>query len=413
MIRTRLQFLLLCFAMAFGQAALAQEKQYLLQEKTYNTVIAAQELMNVDQYSKAESQLSKILANTKAGSYDRAVVQQTLGYVYSAKSQYKKAREQFQQALESDALPEPVSHGLRYNLGQLLLAEDKFKAGIAVLEQWFKAEPNPPNSAHVLIASAYYQINHFSQTVRHMKQAVRNEKIPPENWYQLLLAGHMELKQYSAGIKILEKLIVRFPDKDNYWAQLSGMYARQNKQVSALAVEVLASHLELGEKRVVERLSDMYRYLGIPHKSALILQKGMKKGTISRSTRNLNRLADSWLAARERERAVKILAKLAESDKNGEASLKLGRVLFELEDWQQASAAFIRSLKNLKGKKRGTAALMAGLAEFHLGDYTQAEKWLAQAANYKNLGRQAEYWLDYIDQFVDAEEEQDEVEILS
>ena len=56
---------------------------------------------------------------------------------------------------------------------------------------------------------------------------------------------------------------------------------------------------------------------------------------------------------------------------------------------------------------------MAGLAEFHLGDYTQAEKWLAQAANYKNSGRQAEYWLDYIDQFVDAEEEQDEVEILS
>jgi tetratricopeptide (TPR) repeat protein len=399
--------------MAFGQAALAKEKQYLLQEKTYNAVNSAQELMNVDQYSKAESQLLKILAETKAASYDRAVVQQTLGYVYSAKSQYKKAREQFQQALESEALPEPVGHGLRYNLGQLLLAEDKFKAGITVLEQWFKAEPNPPNNAHVLIASAYYQTDQFSQTVRHMKQAVRNEKTPPENWYQLLLAGHMELKQYPASIKILEKLIVRFPDKDNYWAQLSALYARQNKQVSALAVEVLASHLELVETRVIERLSDMYRYLGIPHKSALLLQKGIKKGTVSRNTRNLNRLADSWLAAREREKAVTVLVQLAESDKSGEASLKLGRVLFELEQWQKASAAFKKSLKRLKGKKRGTASLMAGLAQFHLGDYTQAEKWLTQAANYKNAGRQAEYWLDYIDQFVDAEVEQEETEVTS
>ena len=413
MMRVNLTLILFCLAMSFGQISLAKEKQYLLQEKTYNAVNAAQELMNVDQYSKAESQLLKILAETKAGSYDRAVVQQTLGYVYSAKSQYKKAREQFQQALESEALPEPVSHGLRYNLGQLLLAEDKFKAGIAVLEQWFKAEPNPPNSAHVLIASAYYQINQFSQTVRHMKQAVRNEKTPPENWYQLLLAGHMELKQYQASIKILEKLIVRFPDKEHYWAQLSALYARQNKQVSALAVEVLANHLELGEKRVVERLSELYRYLGIPHKSALLLQKGMEKGTISRSTRNLNRLADCWLAAREREKAVTILSQLAKSDKDGEANLKLGRVLFELEEWQKASIAFTKSLKQLKGKKRGTAALMAGLAQFHLGHYEQAEKWLAQATNYKDAGRQAQYWLDYIDQFVDAEEEQEEVEAIS
>lgn len=404
--------LLVSMLMTFGSALLAKGKQYLLTEKTYKAVNAAQELMNADQYSKAQSQLLTILSKTKAGSYDRAVVQQTLGYVYSAKSDYKQAREQFQQALDSQALPEQVSHNLRYNLGQLLLAEDNFKGGIDVLEAWFRAEPNPPNDAHVLIASAYYQIDQFHQSVKHMKLAVRNSKKPPENWYQLLLAGHIELKQYAEGTKVLEKLIVRFPNNDNYWAQLSGLYAQQNKQTSSLAVEVLAAHLDLGNSRVIERLSDMYRYLQIPYKSAMLLEKGMKQGKVARNTKNLNRLVDSWLAARERKKAVIVLKQLAQSDNSGEASLKLGRVLFDLEQWAEASKAFKSSLKNLKGSKRGTAALMAGLSEFYLDNFEQAQTWLTQAAAYKNQGRQALYWLDYIDQVLDVKAEE-EAEVIS
>ncbi|MBT3504600.1 MAG: tetratricopeptide repeat protein, partial [Piscirickettsiaceae bacterium] len=372
MMRTFLKIGLLALLTSLCQISMAEEKQYLLTEKTYNAVNAAQELMTEEQYSKAESQLIAILNKTKAGSYDRAVVQQTLGYVYSAKAHYSKALAQFQQALDSQALPEQVSHGLRYNLGQLLLAEEQFKAGIKVLEQWFKAEANPPNNAHVLIASAYYQTEQYRQSVTHMKRAVSNTKTVPENWYQLLLAGHIELKQFPSGIKVLEKLIVRFPDNDNYWSQLSALYAQQNKQVSALAVEVLAGHLALSDGRVVERLSDLYRYLQIPYKSALLLQKGMNNGTVAANPKNLNRLADSWLAARERNKAVVVLKGLVRSDSNGEASLKLGRVFFELEQWQEASRAFKVSLNKLKGQKRGTAMLMAGLAEFYLGHFEKA-----------------------------------------
>ena len=408
MMRTFLKIGLLALLTSLCQISMAEEKQYLLTEKTYNAVNAAQELMTAEQYSKAESQLIAILNKTKAGSYDRAVVQQTLGYVYSAKAHYSKALAQFQQALDSQALPEQVSHGLRYNLGQLLLAEEQFKAGIKVLEQWFKAEVNPPNNAHVLIASAYYQTEQYRQSVTHMKRAVSNTKTVPENWYQLLLAGHIELKQFPSGIKVLEKLIVRFPDNDNYWSQLSALYAQQNKQVSALAVEVLAGHLALSDGRVVERLSDLYRYLQIPYKSALLLQKGMNNGTVAANPKNLNRLADSWLAARERNKAVVVLKGLVRSDSNGEASLKLGRVFFELEQWQEASRAFKVSLNKLKGQKRGTAMLMAGLAEFYLGHFEKAEGWPTQAAGYKNVGRQARYWLDYIDQVVDAEIEEED-----
>jgi len=123
--------LLICL----GQTTMAKEdKQYLLTEKTYNALNTAQELMAAEQYSAAEAKLKALLKQTQSGSYERAVVQQTLGYLYSSQQDYKKASSYFQQALDSNALPKKVSHDLQYNLAQLLLADEQYKAGIAMLE---------------------------------------------------------------------------------------------------------------------------------------------------------------------------------------------------------------------------------------------------------------------------------------
>ena len=397
--RCRLNIILLLLLLSFNTIVMAKDKgEYLLTEKTYKALIAAQTLMTAEQYSKAEVQLVALLKKTKPGSYDQAVAQQTLGYVYSSKEQYRKAQTQFQQALDSGALPEPVSHGLRYNLGQLLLADEQYSKGVKVLEQWLKTEPSPPNGAHVLIASAYYELNNFRQTVQHMNTAVRNEKLPPENWYQLLLAGHMELKQYAAGIKVLEKLIVRYPQKELYWQHLASSYAQQNKQVSALAVQVLAQRLELSDRDVLVRLSDLYRYLNIPYKAAQLLDEGMRDGVIVQNKKNLKRLANSWLAAREKEKAVAVLKRLAKRDPSGESDLKYGRVLFDLEQWQPASVAFDNSLQKLAGKSRGMATLMAGLTQFHLGHLKRAQALLNKAVAYQREQQQALYWLNYVEQ---------------
>jgi predicted Zn-dependent protease len=400
----RLNIVLLLLLLSFNTLAIAKDKgEYLLTEKTYKALTAAQELMTGEQYSKAEVQLLALLKQAKPGSYDQAVVQQTLGYVYSSKEQYKKARTQFEQALESGALPEPVSHGLRYNLGQLLIADEQYSKGVKVLEQWLKIEPSPPNSAHVLIASAYYELNNFRQTVQHMNIAVRNAKLPPENWYQLLLAGHMELKQYAAGIKVLEKLIVRYPQKEPYWQQLASLYAQQNKQLSVLAVQVLAQRLNLTDRQVLVRLSELYRYLSIPYKAAQLLDKGMQDGLIVTNQKNLNRLADSLLAAREKNKAATVLKRVAKRDSSGESDLKYGRVLFDLEQWQAASVAFDNSLQKLAGKKRGMATLMAGLAQFHLGHFKRAQTLLNKATAFQREQQQALYWLNYVEQVIQNE----------
>ena len=393
-----LSITLLALLLLFNTLSMARNSnQYSLTNETYKALVTAQELMSKEQYGKAEVKLLARLKKTNAGSYDEAMVRQILGYTYSSQEQYQKAITEFEEALASKVLSETVSHALRYNLGQLFLIEEEHSKGVEMLEQWFNGESSPSNAAHALIASGYYPLSNYSQTVKHMKVAIRNKKSAPESWYQLLLAAHIELKQYSAGIELVELMIVRYPHKQIYWQQLAFLYSQQNEEVSALAAQVLADRLELSDGDVLLRVSSLYRYLNIPYKSAQLLVIGLQKGVVSANEKNLSLLANSWLAAREREKAAAVLKRLAEKDSTGETDLKYGRVLFDLEEWQASSEAFDNSLQKLKGVKRGRAILMSGLAQFQLGRLKQAEFYLNKATDYKKEEKQALHWLNYLE----------------
>ena len=395
---SRLSITLLAMLLFFNTLTMAKNSnQYSLTNETYKALVTTQQLMSKEQYSKAEIQLLGLLKRTNAGSYDEAMVKQMLGYAYSSQEQYQKAITEFEQVLALRVLSETVSHSLRYNLGQLLLIEEEYSKGVKMLEQWFSGESSPSNAAHALIASGYYPLNNYSQTVLHMKVAIGNKKSAPENWYQLLLAAHIELKQYSAGIELVELMIVHYPHKDRYWQQLAFLYGQQNKEVSALAAQVLADRLELSDGDVLLRVSSLYRYLNIPYKSAQLLVVGLQKGVVIDNEKNLSLLADSWLAARERGKAAAVLKRLAEKDSTGESDLKYGRVLFDLEKWQTSSEAFENSLQKLKGAKRGTAILMAGPAQFQLGRLKKARLYLNKATDYKSEEKQALQWLNYLE----------------
>ncbi len=377
------------------------DSQYLLSEKTYKALNAAQELMAEDKIVQAEKQLNSLLQSVEVGSYEQAVVQQTLGYLYSAKEDYKKASTLFQQALASQALPEKVSHDLQYNLAQLLLADEQYKRGVSLLEQWMKAESSPSNSAHVLLASAYYQLKNYKGAIKHIGIAIKQDKSAKESWYQVLLSAHLELKHYKSAIKVLEILIAKYPYQRNYWSQLSALYLQQNKEFTALAVKMLAQRLELGDAKTLVNLADMYRYLNIPYKSAQLLASGIEDGVIESNFDNLNKLADSWLAAKENQNAVEVLKQLTALDDSGESDLKQGRVLFGMEKWKQAAASLAQAEKKLSGNKIGTTALLLGMTQFHLGNMKIAQKYFSKAAGYKNERNQAGQWLRHVEKLIE------------
>lgn len=377
----------------------AKGNQYLLQQSTHKGLSAAQEMMGQDRFSEAEQSLKALLLKTKEASYDRAVVQQTLGYVYSSTEQYRQAAKQFKLALDSQSLPEEVEHHLRFNLAQILVMQEQYQQGISLLKEWLAKEPSPPADAHVLIANAYYQTGNYKQVARHLDIAIKQTASPQEVWYQLLMAAYIELKHYSSAIPVVETLIVKFSYNKLYWSQLSALYMQQNKQQSALAVSALARRLELDDDRVLVNLSDLYRFLGIPFKSAQLLLNGFERGVIKRDEKNLQRLADSWLAAREMTKAADVLQQLTQLDVSGKSDLHYARVLFELQQWREAVVVTKQSLSELKDKKqKGQATLLLAKLYFELEELDQAKQHFERAARYSAQRKQAQFWLDYLSQ---------------
>mgnify|MGYP000184526994 CR=1 FL=1 len=382
--------------------AKGQEKQYLLTEKTYKQLSAAQKLMEAEKYSLAESKLKDLLKKVKAASYEMAVVRQTLGYLYSSRTDYAKASKQFQLALNANVLPEKVSHALRYNLAQLLLADERYKEGIKLLSAWIKAEPSPPASAYVLLSSAFYRIKNYKETITFIRLAIKKDKSAKEAWYQVLLSAHLELKQYQSAIKVLESLITHHPYKKTYWTQLSSLYLNQKKDFTALAVKVLAERLELEDKKVLINMAAMYRYLQIPYKSGKMLEKGMSEGIIPANYKHLNSLADSWIAAKEADKAADVLQRLAKIDSSGESALKQGRVLFGLEKWQQTIKPLTTSLQKLKGPNRGSALLLLGMTYVHLGELNKAKNYFSKATSFEKERHHAGQWWRHVERQLEA-----------
>jgi len=388
-----LMTLVACLALPLTSMA---EDEYLLSEATYKSLNAAQEKMEQQQYRQAEADLKKLVGETDTGSYERAVVLQTLGYLYSETEEYKLAAEQFEDALALNALPEDVTHNLRYNLAQLLISDGAYQKGIDLLTQWLNKESQANSSAYVLLATAYYQINQFTNAVEAIRNAIQRDNSPKENWYRLQLSAHMEMQQYNQAINVLEILIERFPVNKTYWDQLAALYAQQDKRLTSLAVQMLAKRLNLGDKDTVLRLANMYRYLNIPYKSAQLLQKSIDDGVIERNFKNLESLADSWLAARENENATQVLARMQSMDSSGETDLKLARVFISMEQWDEAAGPLQQSLEKLPEAKRGQAWMLSGMVNYHLGNMQQSEQHLNRALAYTEVRNQASQWLRHL-----------------
>lgn len=373
-------------------------EEYLLSESTYKALESAQQQMADERYQPAEAALLKLVNDTKSGSYDRAVVLQTLGYLYSETGDYTRAAEQFRAALDLNALPEDVTHNLRYNLAQLLIADGEYQRGIDLLNRWISNEPTPDNNVYVLLAIAHYQIKQYSKTVENIRTAISRANAPKEDWYRMQLAAHLEMQQYDSAINVLETLLTLHPDDKTYWDQLGSLYSRQEKQLTALAVTMLAKRLDLGDDDTVMRLSNMYRYLNIPFKSGQLLQQALDDKVIAANFDNLEKLADSWLAAREADRAAKVLEQIRSQDSSGETDLKLARLYVSEEQWQQAEAPLSAAIDKLAGDKKGNALLMAGMVQYHLENFSRAEDLLKQAGKFEQQRNQAAQWLRHVQQ---------------
>ena len=369
-------------------------KKPTVSEAAHKVLTEAQALIGKHQPREAIEKLNVLLATLGEERYALAVTHQVMGYAYGDQDDYRHAVESFKKALSYKALPDDVAHDLTYNVAQLLVHLEAYQEGLGYLEEWLRHERDPKLDAVKLAATANFHLHRYEAAAPYLEKVLARQRPLEEPWYQMLLACHFERNQYQAATGLLETMLKTWPERRDYWLQLSGAYQRIDQNHQALAV------LELAERRALlgeaERLQlvRLYAYVDMPYQAAQFLSAKIEEGAIKTNLDVWDLLAHSWAYAQEKQRAVRALENAARLASDGNRYLHIAQLKFELRDWNGAVKAVDNALQKGEIKQAGTAHLLLGIASHHTGDEKRCFHALERAQRYKDTKAQADWWIE-------------------
>jgi len=404
--RLILIFIFLCITCVVQ--AKEEDKRYLLTKESYDLLNIVRAEMEEDNYHTAIQKLSIYMDKENIKAYDKAIINQTLGYAYNAQENYKRSIDSFVKAVSSNALPDKVTHELKYIIAQLYIHSEKYTEGLAYLDKWFEKESNPSSEAHLLAASAYYQINQFKKLIPHAKSAIEKSEAPQQSWYELLLAGYYETRMYRDAALLLEIMINKYPDNDSYWLQLVAVYQQNKQEKKALAISELAYEKGILKGEDIIQLAQTYLYLQLPFEAAAMLDSEIDNGTIDSTKANIELLSNSWLLAHDEEKAAFILEQYVSKFNDVTLNYKLAHIYVELENWDKAKNTLetVVTDKNITAQPKieATAWLLLGISSYHKKDTVRSTQALNKALAFKETRDQAKWWLNQIKEEMPVEQ---------
>ena len=364
----------------------------------YKKLTTIQQQIDQGTYNDALVTLEKLLIESGQSAYEQAVVQQMLGYVQISRESYPAAITAFERSLALQQLPESTGQHLRYNLGQLYLAQDQPDKAIAILERWFEGETSPPAPAHVLLAQALARKKQYRKAIPLLQKANSLSAEPHAEWYETLLAMHYELQSYRDCVPLLKKMIRLFPQHSRYWQQLAGVYMALNDQDAALsALEPAFRQGVLTSEQELLQLAQLYLATGVPYKAARLIEQQIELGKLGNTARHRELLAHAWSSARERKQAISALERTIRDAAKPELRLRLAQWYIEAGNWRGVTEVLTPFNGKENDRTTSQARLLLGIAHFELGNTDTAREAFRLARQFPKTSQPAQQWLDFID----------------
>jgi tetratricopeptide (TPR) repeat protein len=389
---------------ANGEAGAAQAAKALVNARerepvrpwAYKRLERAFAALSAAHYDEVLEALDEMKPNPKLNHRESALMWQTYGYAYTNKEQYPEAADAFARCLAEDALPTAAALHTRYNLAQLLVMLERPEEAIAEFDQWFAEARNPSPTAYYMAAMAHMQKGDIDTALEYAGQALENSTKAKESWLQLVVALHLKKEDYAGAEPALLQLIELYPKK-SYWMQLAAVYSETERHEKALTtLELVHTQGMLDQSSEYTALAQMYLYNQIPFEAARVLEEGLEKKILPRDVKTLQLLGDSWLHARERERALPPMREAAEMAPDGNGYLRVAQILVEREEWGEARAALSAAIDKGELHHPGHAQLLLGIANVNAKHWGEAEQAFQAAAADVQTEKAAEFWLQHL-----------------
>lgn len=364
--------------------------------RTQRYLEEAGSLAEKDQHAEAEQLLDR-LRKSRLNSFEEAYVLRLLGFIAHGSDRPDQAIAYFREALATEALPLRDENQLRFGIGQLYISMGEWAKAIYAFKDWLHYNPDPSADGYFVQAIAYYQLKEYDAAIAHNLKALEVSSKPQEGWLRLLVALYSERQQFDKAAPVLEELLLRYPDKI-YWTQLALINAARESYDVSLAVQQLAyTQGYVSEEKELKRLAQGFVYHSLPYQAAELVESELEAGRMEESPENYEMLANSWIAAREYDRALPPLQRAADLSDSGTFYVRLGQVYMQREEWDRASEFLRKALdKGDLAEKQGSAQVLLGIALYNAGELVAARATFERARGFDKNRAEADRWIEHI-----------------
>lgn len=330
--------------------------------------------------------------------YDKAYVARFIAVMYATKGKHEKdAIKYLKLAVEPDILNE-VDHGEAIKLlADLQMQTKEYKNALTNYYAWMEFTGKDDGSTWVKIAQAHYELKQLDKMIVPADKAIAafGDK-PNQNPYVLKLTSYYERKKYKEAIKVLETVILIFPDKKTWWTQLPMFYLLVEDYPRAVQTLDLAYKQGfLDKESQIKTLANLYSSTESPYKAAMLLEKHIASGLVKRDDKNIATLANAWHAAQHINTAAKYYGELAKLTNESKHYRKQGMLLKQDEQFKKAIPALQKALE-LGVKNEGRIQMSIAESYFYLEKYKKAYAAINKAMEDPKARKAAKGWKGFI-----------------
>lgn len=359
-------------------------------QKQLLTAIAALDQNRLDEATGRLDRISK----RGLGPFGLGLAFQMRAGIAANRGDIEGAARFMQQSVDSGGFCGERLDAARLQLAQLDMALERWDDAIALLERVIATSPTPNPEAWYRIGLAQYRVGRLEPALAAAQKAVDlGGGEPKEPWQLLLLQIHWDRKELDACVPILRQLAIAHPKRD-YWMRLGFVLYELGKPEEALVALQLGDRANLFDPKDDQlRLAQLEMGEDIPVRAAERLQQAIARGAVPTDQKTLEILSNTWLAARDRERAIEPLLRAAALAADGRDWLRVAQIRAQLDDWAGVETATNAALEKGSLEDPGMAYLLLGMAHFNQKQLDAARIAFEKALPYEKSRAFATTWL--------------------
>ncbi|WP_417479705.1 hypothetical protein [Maricaulis maris] len=385
-----------------AHAARMDNSPGVLSPSVGNRLLELIEMEGEERWREVEAGYSEMIDNGSLSPYERAVLLRQRGRARYELDNLAGAISDWRSTIALAVLPEDDANALRINTGQLLMVADDYRAGINLIEAAIARGVPLNRDLAARLAQAHARVEDHEGGLPYARFAfARAEEEEAggadRQTYSLLLYYYQQLAMLPDQLALMEAMVTRWPTEKANWTSYASLLAQLGREADAFEVNrIMYLNGMLTSSAELVRLAQYYSWYDYPYGGAVMLERELNAGRVERSTANMQLLANLWRHAREWERAMPVLERVATTSGAGPDFEAYGEALYQAGRFEEAEAIFLQALNRGGLSRPGDIWTYVGNARMEQNDLGGAARAFHRALEWEYSRAGAQGWLEFI-----------------